>query len=764
MSYLVLHIDTDFIVGTVCTDNGNSYPVTNDSDDFLWLYFFNNPHQNRISFGKDNRTHYNNKEINYYGRFFDSIENERDTFTIRGIQKKSIELLEYSGLLKILSEKYEAVTHENTDKIPTLITFSLSISELAKQKTIEYLKGRGFQVDSYTIPLSELVCYYPFYKKEYIPATGSIILLVVATNPSLHLMKHTFSGDYFPVDENVKTYKGKGIDPRKRALVKFVVNEINKSTGALSNQEEIEDECARKEQKAEDWLKRLDVQTRNMPLRIVDSLYIMPSTTKEVLVRKDNIEGDTGHYIQELMDVFEAYKSDNVRGDVDAILLLGDCFQNSLVRKRFENQISTDRLFVLTNKDIRDVLSVYPMIDFKRYIDQEERSKALAEAEKQKQAEQRALEDRKRREEEAEAQRIAEIKRIEKNRKEAERLFDLALELEKKGQLDDARLNAENASELDGTNKIYRQFISELNTKIETLSAKNELYKSYINRAEQFIKDQKWEEALVEYENAKTVFDNAEIIKRINEVKRTIKKTEQKKETVSRLLNEAQSLINAGNLSEAREKTQELLSVDNEILKAKTLLSEIDQKQEQRERERQEKENQERCQQFLVIGDDLFGKGKWNEAKEQYENSLSVCPQDARINDKIRLCVAEIKKQEDAISDLMLEANVMAKKNPAKALELLKNAQQIKPSDAELLARIKTLESKLKQPKPRPLPPAGDDDFLPKTPTKKGLEDFLPKKQVKPDDEFIKKPVKAVEEEDDFLGVPKKKKADFDNW
>ena len=87
MSYLLLHIDTEFIVGAVSADNGNSYPVTNGNDDLLWLYFFNNPHQNRISFGKDNKTHYNSNEVNYYGRFFEMVENEQETFTIRGIKK-----------------------------------------------------------------------------------------------------------------------------------------------------------------------------------------------------------------------------------------------------------------------------------------------------------------------------------------------------------------------------------------------------------------------------------------------------------------------------------------------------------------------------------------------------------------------------------------------------------------------------------------------------------------------------------------------------
>jgi tetratricopeptide (TPR) repeat protein len=575
MNYLVLHIDVEFIVGAVCTDNGNSYPITGGNDDLLWLYFFNNPHQNRISFGKDNKTHFNHKEINYYGRLFDLIENEHETFTIRGIRKKSIELLEYSDLLKTLKEKYKSVTHEDITQIPTLIVFSLSISELAKQKTVEYLKSQGFQIDSYTIPLSELVCYYPFSKKEFIPADGNVALLLAATNTSLHLMKLLFSNNYFMIDGEIKTCKGKGIDPRKRALVKFVVNEINKSVGALSTQDEIEEECAIKEQRAEEWLKRIDAQTHDRPLPINDSLSIMPSSTRQILVRKDNIESDTGHYIQELMDIFDAYKSDNVSGNVSAIFLLGDCFQNSLVKMRFEKIIHNEKLFVYANKDIQQILSVYPKIDFKRYIDQEARIKALAEVEELKQAEQRVLEDRKRKEAEAEVKRRAEAQKAEQNRKEAQKLFERAVELEKKGKLDDARMNVENAVLLDSNNAEYTRFLSVLKDALSEHKIKTEQYKSLLNKAENHIGNKDLESALNVYELAKEIFDSAEIRNTILEIKEKIKNRKQQIEEIRKLLNNAETLLSRNLLTESETEFNKVLSIDANNREAKARLQEI---------------------------------------------------------------------------------------------------------------------------------------------------------------------------------------------
>lgn len=777
MSYLVLHIDMEFIVGTVCTDNGYSYLINNGADNFLWLYFFNNPHQNRISFGKYNKEHYNNKEINYYGNFFNLIENEYDTFEIRGIQKKTIELLNYSGLIKILKEKYESVTHDSSNQIPTLVTFSLSIKEFAKQRTVEYLKSQGFRIDSYTIPLSELTCYYPFSKQEFIPANGNAVLLLAATNTSLFLMKLVFLDNYFMIDGEVKIYKGKGIDPRKRALVKFVVNEVNNSVGALSTQDEIEDECARKEQKAEDWLKRIDAQIPNGQLLIIESLSIMPNAKRQIFVRKDNIESDTGHYIQELIDIYEAYKSDNLIGDVAAIFLLGDCFQNTLVRDRFELLIRDEKLFFYANKDIQQILSCYPSIDYSRYIDKEARSRALAQAEGQKQAEQRALEDKQRKEAEIEAKKEEEAKKVELSRKEAEQLLDRAVELEKEGRLDDALENAENAMKLDRENLIYKQFVFNLKEKIDQLKDKNELYKSYLKKADNYLEKDELEQALDEYEAAQSVFDNAEISRKIIEVKRLIKYIEKNKAIINQLLIETKLLKKQGDYALALEKVNEVLSIDKEHSVAKELFSKIEQLLQQQIEKQQEEEKKRKCEKILAEANTFFESGKWTEAQRKYDIALGLCPQEKSIKDKIKQCAEKIKEKEDAYNDYLSDATILEVKGKlSEALIYLEKALLLK-SDDTLLLRIKRIKNKIKidfgdnrnkNVSRKDIKSLENDDFLE---TKVKSEN---KKSQNTEDDFLgnsKIDKTGSEQYNDFLGIPKPIKNkkqndnnDFNNW
>jgi tetratricopeptide (TPR) repeat protein len=785
MNYLVLHIDVEFIAGIVYT-NGNTYPVTNGTEELLWLYFFNNPHQHRISFGKENRTHFNNGGLNYYGKFFELIENEQEKFIVRGIEKSAIELLEYSGLLKTLKEKYNSIAHEQPDNIPTLITFSLSISELAKQKTIDYFKNQGFQIHSYTIPLSELVCYYPFSKKDFIPNSNTTTLLLAATNTSLHVMKLVFTDNYFMIDGKVRTYEGKGMDPRKRALVRFIINEINHATGALSSDKEKEVECEKMEPKAEEWLKRIDAQLQNRPFRIVESFSKMPNAKKEVFVRKDNIESDTGHYIQELMDIFDAFKSDNVRGDVAAIFLLGDCFQNSLVKERFNKLIHNEKLFIYANKDIQDILSVYPKIDITRYADEEKRIKERAIVEQRKQDELRALEDKQRKEQEAKERRIADANKKEENRKEAQKLYNRAVELEKEGKLQDAIVNVKNAIVLDKDNNEYKKNSEALNKKIEELNRKTEKYKSWLKDAEEFIQNSDFDKALKAYKYAQETFDSAEIRRKIIEIEGNIEKRK-KKEKVINFTNIAEIQLKQGKFEEAINSINKALEIDPANKKAKEILQDIYTQQHNSEIDEKykgiieqadilfkesavdkatakynealkikpndkycldqiakikdlilQKENQEKAAKIIEEAGKLF-ESDWIAAKVKYKEALKLCPNNESIHDKIKQCADKLKVQEDTFSDLFLEATRAEKKgNLSNALTFLEKALKIKPDHTDVKSRIKKIKFDL--------------EFG----TNEKLEPIIQEFPKKTDnDDFIKSSKST--EEDDFLGISKRK-------
>jgi tetratricopeptide (TPR) repeat protein len=757
MNYLVIHIDKDFISGTVCVGNNTSVPINQGGENILWLYFFNNPHQDRVSFGRENRNHYNDRKVNYYGNFTEKITDETETFTIRGIKKPIIELLEYSDLFNLLKSSYANVTKESIDFIPTLITFSLSISELSKQTMVDYFSIKGFDIKSYTIPLSELTAYSWFSKKKFTVTNGSSVIFLSATNATLHIMKMIFSENYFMIDGEVESFKGKGIDPRKRALVKFVVDELNKCTGALSLIDEIEDECVRKEQQADEWLKRLDAQSSNRPILINESLSVMKSTKLQILVRKEHIDKDTVHYVNEIGDIFDFYKSTHFSGDIAGLFLLGDCFLSSLVNKKFRNYIGEDKIFILGNNDIPEILVSYPKIDFKRYIDQESRIKALAEAEELKQIEQRALEDRLRKEQELLQNKEALEKQKELNKIEAQQKYERAVGLELEGKLEDAKSNLEQALLLDKTSKQISIHHNILLEKIRIKNEKNELYKSYLNKAEKYKEENKLEKALEEYEAAKVVFDNAEIVKAIIQIKRSIKENEKQQEKIAHLLNQGNILLGEYKFDEAKSILHEIIALDSTNKSVIKLLAEIPVLIRKHQEEIQEQEKLQQFEAYLKTAKNLFALKKYQEAREQYELA-AVIRKDRITIEGIEACNDKLKEIDDTYAKLVFTAVEYEKKGDFKqAVDFFTQAITLKGENKELITKVKKLEfdmefesesnrsvSKTNRSKEECVKPKVD-----KTKIKSDEDSWFDLSKNKGN--MGKKPIKVLKIEDDFL-------------
>lgn len=815
MDYLVLYIDVDYIVAAICSDdNCNLYPIKNGNDDFFSLYFYNDPYQNIVTCGKENKKHYCNGEVNYYGNFIELIGDVNNTFSIGDYHYPIIELLRYSKLIDKLKNAYVTKTHTNKKNIPTLITFSLSVNVLARQKLVEYFDLQGINIVSHTIPLSELTCFFTKHKNNVHFDDGNIVAFMEASNSDLHLMKLMFLSDYFLLDGKAETKKGLGIDPRKRALLKYVVSKIG--TMGVLNEQEKEEEYKILELKTDEWLQKLDLQVNSCPVDVNEALSKMPNAKRRVLLYKEKIAEFTSSDIQLIIDNYIDYINRNVKQVVTAVILIGDCFQNEAIRGKIENIIGADKIYFYANIDIYHILSMYPKIDFTRYASEEARIKERAKAEELKQTEQRALEERQRKEQKEIAKNAAAEKKAEENRKEAKRLFELAVELDKKEKIKDSRINVENAVALDEGNKEYKQFYHLLNEKIKKLNQKTELYKKYLKKADQLFEDGDFCSALEEYEAAKYVFDNPEIIAKIIEVKRLVKHKEKKDAKIAEILTDTNKYIQKNDFSAAKEKVNTIASFDPLNVEAKKLLTKIDAYLKQEDKKFKEfvktadeyfntdnyeeakkiynqalmiksddkycvrqmqkivkaidnqKENQKKCSEIIKKADKLFKDEKWGDAKEKYQIILDIFPQNSDVQNKIEQCHIGIEKQESIYKDYLMQAVVSEKKSKLnEALESLEHAQIIKPDDGEVKKRIKNIKFKLQ---------FGDSDIpIKKNNTSKKLndeksDDFFLQKNTKSSSgnkqdknhSFIEKNKVGSKDDDDFLGLNKAIKDDDD--
>lgn len=643
-NYLILYVDVEFIVGAIGTGYGNPHIISIEGDILQWLYFFNDPHQHTVSFGKRYKKHYMDGEVNYYGKFLHSIENKDTSFSLRHVDYPLIEMLEVSGMLKMWETEYNHTTQSVPETIPTLLTFSSSISDLAKQNFVDYLKGKGFDIKSYTIPLSELALKKLLIDGRINSDDGKATLMIEATNATLHFTKLVYHDQYFMKDGDVTSIQGKGIDPRKRALCKFLVGELNSLTGLLSTEDEKEEEIERLEPQAADWLKKIDAQSGNKPIIIRNiSFKIAKHITRDILVYKGNLESDTGRYVQYLTDEYNAFKNDFCPNGISYCCFVGNCFLSDRIKEKFENIVGKEHAFFFKTTDVSDIICVYPRIDLQRYADEENRIKAKAEADARKQ---QAEKDEQRKHDEAKAKADEEARRIaeEKQRKDsAEKAYQRSLDLDKQGNLEDAKANIDNAVNLVPEELKYRQFADYLTDKNIKQRETLQLYKAYLLAGDKYCDEEKFDSALIEYEKAKSVDDNAEIKGKIIECNVQIKEQKKLKEKIDALKIEIEELLASKNIDLSEEKINELVVLDINNKKVQAYKTELHKIREEKE----ELERQTLADLKKQLNDTMFA--------ENWEVALKVTNEILTIKKDL-----EIQKKKDVIQKKMNKSIISA--------------------------------------------------------------------------------------------------------
>ena len=94
MGSLTLYVDKWYIIGAVCTDGVPRIIQIPNREDRFWLYFYEDTANNLIVYGKDNQSHFRDKENHYYGDIFSKVVDPREYFTIYGRQRKLKDIFE----------------------------------------------------------------------------------------------------------------------------------------------------------------------------------------------------------------------------------------------------------------------------------------------------------------------------------------------------------------------------------------------------------------------------------------------------------------------------------------------------------------------------------------------------------------------------------------------------------------------------------------------------------------------------------------------
>ncbi|MBQ0155171.1 MAG: hypothetical protein KBT22_01185 [Bacteroidales bacterium] len=559
MEFLSLYIDKYYIIGGVVsaeiTDQGSynlcgysPLKLTN-SEDRVWLYFFEDESVDAITYGLSNKIHCENGELHYIeGSVFDNIVNKYSEYKLRGIQKKMSCIFEDSKIFDVFKSGFE-----NNQNIETFVSYSSDICISARNLFNDLLSKHGFLLNQHIAGIDELS--FEKYRR-----TANNVLVLSACNENLNLSLFN-NGSVF-----TKQLKARGLDLRQKALVKLAVNNINKTAHVLKSVEQIDDEIVRLMPKAEDWLRRLDASS--MPIKLNISFAVDLNTEYNPQVKKSEVEGYTQDLINELSLFIHDFVKENGVNDyeMEKIVFIGDLFNNELLRQAIMNYYSCD-FELVSISDLPSIVSYYTQMDCSRFKEREDDFRSIAEAELHKlhtRQEQHLREEEFIRTTQADREKAEEQT---KKRKAFDTLKskykDAARDLRWKDAIDTAR---EAKQALDTKSPDYTEEISNIEDDIEEYQSrlteqnmKFDIFRKEIKLARDFFESSNWEDAIKHADKALDATPDAEEAKRI--ISDSRKKIEEKGK-IKEYITRSTLLLGQKNYEEALEEIEEGLKLE----------------------------------------------------------------------------------------------------------------------------------------------------------------------------------------------------------
>lgn len=434
MKSLSLFIDKWYIVGAV-NDNGSTYPLNIPNDeDRIWLFFFEDVANNRISFGKNYEQSYYDKKPSYIGDVFTTLNDPHAHFTRYSNRPEELkEIFSASGIIDLLKSSVGT-----SGSIDVYLSFSVDIEDTSKLKFINELKEHDFNIVENVARISHLSL-EECRKRGKCNEAGHYIVLE-ATNENLHFSIYELNeGFYLRKAESV--LPGYGYDVRRKALIEYVVENINRTNKLLNTQNEIAQEHKRMESFANQWLRKIANSRPGLPVALPNITFsVAPNNPTSVIVIPKNLDQRTDGIVNEIVrKITDFIREAHLNTfDIKGIVFIGNTFTNEKFRSAINSRIviNDNSIELYREVEFPKIVSVYSQIDCGQFsndttafftdAEKEAERKRLAheEAEKRRKAEEEAERERQEKEATRRTEREYELAMENVSRYEAEKDYE----------------------------------------------------------------------------------------------------------------------------------------------------------------------------------------------------------------------------------------------------------------------------------------------------------------------------------------------------
>lgn len=769
METLMLYVDRQYVIGVQCIDGILKSIVLPNHEERIWLYFFEDIDHDKIVYGKNNESHYLNNEAHYFGDVFPKILDSRNEFT-RFRRKKALRnIFSESKIFEDLINPFSS-----NRSIETYVSFSTDIPLAAQSVFLEEISEAGFSVKISVARIEHLALENARNKNQIIDEGQYLVLN--ACNENLHYSLYDYSGEFFVrIDED--KLDGLGADLRGRALVEEVVKKANLGNHYLESNADFDFEYQRMTQLfLGKWIIKLDNAKQNIPFALDNVWFsIAPNNKQTIQIKKKDVDEHTKTIVDDIVKELGRFVSkvgnkENLKG----LILLGDTFSNSMFEGALNEQFNFSSKPIIRHRisEIKEIVSTYLDIDCEQFSadtkifsnnaeaeririenairEEEERKKADKEQEEREQRERAAYDAEKMYNVEMQGVYEYEAKKdfgrmLEsceaalkhkpndaealKKKKEAERY--IAHEDVKSEQYNDAIKKAKECYEVGQYKEASFHSESALTLRPDSSEAKrikdnSQMFldtqvriEKFSTRADLFIGQKLYDQALSELEKILTVDpDNKIAKKKLDEIKSIQQKAQKEIDTLLGQLKE----------SESNGEFKKAISVCEKLRSADSLNSSVWEEKIKRLKEDSEKKAREKKQlsELREKINEAFFDERWVSVIELCKDSLKISPDESVKNflKKAQKKLKEETEEKHFQAELSSVKKCITEKKWQEAENVLNILQKQYPNRVDICKQFRAVifkeqEKTELEPISKPIPKTG------KSKTKNTGDDFF---------------------------------------
>ncbi|MBR6278341.1 MAG: hypothetical protein IKR41_06240 [Bacteroidales bacterium] len=374
---LALYFNDDYLQAAVQPFQGKFSILSATDDNRYYFYFRINPFSRQTDFGGDYKKNFRDRQNLYLGDLIKNIE-ENAEYEIGDLKQGYLTL--FDCIIQSVRDLYykklsvfESFSFDDNTVIDAFGVFSDNISDLAKQKIIDYFRTKNISINNTQTSDTLAVKYFASKNGLFCQDRRFAVLEALGCNLNMSVVsadKKVFKR------ENFRQFKGYGIDPMVKVIAEKIVKSVNLTEHIIDsdNTEEINAEIIRHYDKAEAVIRHFEQNTQKRTIKISTVFACNPGNKISVVLSFDDLS-QTAYQISRQYSAFFSSgflsEFDIKISGLENVILVGNPLGNCSILQEFNSLAGSKLQHISTQESENFLMEVFDFLPSENEVSNE---------------------------------------------------------------------------------------------------------------------------------------------------------------------------------------------------------------------------------------------------------------------------------------------------------------------------------------------------------------------------------------------------------